>query len=49
MRSYCLKGSVYFMHSDPQQLVQWVTRATQIHNETCSRYGDFELCGPSRT
>ena len=25
-----------FMHSDPQQ---WVTRATQIYNQPCSRYG----------
>ena len=27
------------MHSDPQTVVPWVTRATQIYNETCSRYG----------
>ena len=28
-----------FMRSDPQQLVQWVTRAAQSYNETCSKYG----------
>ena len=27
------------MHSDPQQLVQWVTRVAQNYNETCSKCG----------
>ena len=31
--------AVYFMRSDAQQLVRWVTRATQIYNETCPWYG----------
>ena len=37
--SYVDDEGVNFMHSDPQQLVQWVTRAVQIYNETCSKYG----------
>ena len=37
--SYVDDAAVYFMHSDPQQLVRWVTRATQIYFETCSKYG----------
>ena len=33
--SYMDDEAVYFMHRDHQHLVQWVTRASQIYNDTC--------------
>ena len=47
--SYVDDEAVHFMHSDPQQLVQWVTRAAQIYNETCSKYGLTVNFAPSKS